>query len=351
MTESSQSPARSKVFVSYSRKDKKWLERLRIHFKPLEREGLVDIWADTKIKAGQRWHDEIIRALDEARIAVLLVSPHFLASNFILDHELPQLLRAEEQRGLVVFVVLINPSSYERTELVRFKAVNDPRKTLSEMSPAQRDRVFVRMVEDVEELLSWQGWASEVSRGPEVEAILNEVRESGVKQLNLRNMGLLDVPVELAALKQLTTIYLSKNRLRQVPAVFNELDKLTTLYLSRNDFRVFPLSVTRLPRLRELYFSVNKLVTLPSAIGEMRRLKKLDLSKNKLKRLPSEIGLLTHLEELYLTDNELTYVPSEIGQLKKLKKLHLSNNRLSRLPAELNQLSELEDLNVDGNLI
>lgn len=38
---------RDQVFISYSHKDKKWLERLHPTLKPLVRHGTVSVWADT----------------------------------------------------------------------------------------------------------------------------------------------------------------------------------------------------------------------------------------------------------------------------------------------------------------
>ena len=43
---------RDQVFISYSRKDKDWLERLRTMLVPLNRAGFK-IWADTDIKPGK----------------------------------------------------------------------------------------------------------------------------------------------------------------------------------------------------------------------------------------------------------------------------------------------------------
>ena len=48
-----------KLFVSYSHQDKKWLERLQVHFKALERDGTIDVWDDTDIKMGDDWDEEI----------------------------------------------------------------------------------------------------------------------------------------------------------------------------------------------------------------------------------------------------------------------------------------------------
>jgi hypothetical protein len=41
------------VFVSYSHADVKWIERLKIHFRPLVRRGALDLWDDSRISPGQ----------------------------------------------------------------------------------------------------------------------------------------------------------------------------------------------------------------------------------------------------------------------------------------------------------
>ena len=81
--------AAATVFVSYSHQDREALEHLQKFVRPLEREGLIDYWYDTRIEAGRDWEADILTALEQAQVAVLLISQAFLASEFIAQDRNP----------------------------------------------------------------------------------------------------------------------------------------------------------------------------------------------------------------------------------------------------------------------
>src|SRR3712207_2746975 len=81
------------VFVSYSHVDAVWAQRFRVLLKPLVRRKRLRVWDDTEIRATERWHPAIARAIGRSRVALVLVSADFLASDYIMDVELPALLR------------------------------------------------------------------------------------------------------------------------------------------------------------------------------------------------------------------------------------------------------------------
>jgi hypothetical protein len=134
-------PAPNGIFISYSHKDKDWLERINTALKPLVHGEIITIWEDRNIPAGSNWLDEINKAIASARIAVLLVSMDFLASSFIHRKELPDMLRRREQ-GMGFFWVPIEATLYKYTPLNDIQSAWDPDKPLAGLSAAELARAL-----------------------------------------------------------------------------------------------------------------------------------------------------------------------------------------------------------------
>ncbi len=174
------------VFISYAHEDnessdpsKQWLNRLLQHLQPLVFQKQVRAWSDTAIKPGERWQEAISQQLEKAKVAVLLVSPAFLASEFIRNSELPVLLKKAEERGLTVLPIILRRSLFtsttfkypdplngpEELSLKIFQAANSPDKPLNAMQEHEQDEVLVSIAQRIRELAEQEPSTGSPSEG------------------------------------------------------------------------------------------------------------------------------------------------------------------------------------------
>lgn len=133
------------IFVSYSHKDKEWLDLLMVHLKPLVRTEKVRIWNDTDIKPGSKWRDEITENIEKSRIALLLVSPNFLASDFIMETEFPEILKHATNGKTIIYWVAVSFSLYKTTQLKDIQCVNTSSKPLESLSKSDLNLELVEI--------------------------------------------------------------------------------------------------------------------------------------------------------------------------------------------------------------
>ena len=149
-----------KVFVSYSHLDGK--DGVMTSLRPLEKLGLISLWADDRILSGDDWLKEINSALAEATAAVLLISPHFLASDFIMARELPVLLARAEAGRLTLLPVFLRASAvnaleipftdltggeFRRVKLSKYQGFGTPDRPLAACRRPERDKVYADLAE------------------------------------------------------------------------------------------------------------------------------------------------------------------------------------------------------------
>jgi TIR domain len=148
LPEGGKGAAARSVFISYCQSDRPWCNRLLVHLRPLVRDGVLDVWHDGRLESGDDWPQQIRDAIDRAGQAVLLVSPGFLASEFIHYDELPPLLAAGEQRGLRIRPLNVSSSNFERSSLAHFQMFN-PKKPLDQLRPAKRNEVLANLARTI----------------------------------------------------------------------------------------------------------------------------------------------------------------------------------------------------------
>lgn len=138
-----------KIFISYSHRDEPYADKLLRHLKALSREADFDVWSDRKIESGEDWRGEIKQHIENAQVAILLVSADYLTSEWIAQEELPALLKEQSQRGLRILPLLVSPSLWKNTPLAYYQLLPRDGQALSSLSTPEQDRVLVELTEEV----------------------------------------------------------------------------------------------------------------------------------------------------------------------------------------------------------
>ncbi len=145
---SAESPIR--LFISYSHKDETLREKLGDHLAALQREGVIDLWHDRKITAGQEWAGAIDDNLEAADIILCLVSAGFLNSPFCTDKELSRALERHRSGEACVIPVILRPADWQHTLLASLQALPGNAKPVTKWS--NQDEAFVSVANGIREV-------------------------------------------------------------------------------------------------------------------------------------------------------------------------------------------------------
>lgn len=140
-----------KVFVSYSHSDARYLEQdsLLGYLKGLEKDQ-VEFWTDRHIRVGESW-DEVIKAqIQDAHIALVLVSQSFLDSKYCQDVEIKRFLANKSY----LFPIILSACEWRRHEWLssrQFLPGGD--QTIEEhyTDPGQLKRLFLEIRTQLQE--------------------------------------------------------------------------------------------------------------------------------------------------------------------------------------------------------
>lgn len=152
--------SKGNIFVSYSHKDERFKAELATHLRLLERQGLVSVWHEDRIAPGMDWSEEIRKAISEADVAILLISADYLASDYVVEHELPALFQRAREGRMVIAPIMVRAAPWTAIpELAQFQFLNEPSKPLA--SAKDRDEAFAAVARRLYDLLSAIGAQSD----------------------------------------------------------------------------------------------------------------------------------------------------------------------------------------------
>lgn len=145
----------ARVFISYASKDKKQRAYVNEHLSVLSRHHDLEFWSDQDIPAGDDWRRALEKELKRADAAVLLVSRHFLGSDFIQTVEAPRLLSRSAREGLPVWPLLLSACAWENIPwLARLQLRPRGAKPLFSMTLAKRDEAMAAFAAEIHSRLT-----------------------------------------------------------------------------------------------------------------------------------------------------------------------------------------------------
>jgi hypothetical protein len=117
------SPKVIEIFYSYSHKDTELRNELDEHLSLLKRQGIIKDWHDQDIDAGQEWKQEINQHLESAHIILLLISSHFLASDYCYEIEMKRAMERHKSGEACVIPVILHDCDWYDAPFGRFQAL------------------------------------------------------------------------------------------------------------------------------------------------------------------------------------------------------------------------------------
>jgi len=141
---------RTQVFLSYAHQDERWKHKLYTHLQVLVQAERIELWCDRDIRPGQQWVDEIDQRLLSAKVGLLVISPDFLSSEFVMRHEVPLLLKKHEENGLHLIPILLRQCVWETVDWLRpMQIVPRDAKSVAEFPKSKVDRVLADIAREV----------------------------------------------------------------------------------------------------------------------------------------------------------------------------------------------------------
>jgi hypothetical protein len=151
------------ILISYAHADEpehpaegevRWLSFVTGYLRPAIKHGAVDLWVDRVMAGGADWEREIEKQLRACDIFILLVSPHSLSSDYVVDKEIP-IIRDRQAKGddVYFYPLILKPTPKIALDLVRDKNLR-PRdgKPFSDYPIGERDQRMSEAADEIAEI-------------------------------------------------------------------------------------------------------------------------------------------------------------------------------------------------------
>lgn len=166
VAESSTPTGPVEIFYSYAHEDEALRQELENHLSLLKRQGVITDWHDRKILPGDEWKGQIDQHLTSARIVLLLVSQHFIASDYCYDREMIWALERQEGGATRVIPIILSPieDGWRTAPFGTLQALPKDAKPITTWD--RQDEAFADVVNGIRRAIHGQPIANESSPPP-----------------------------------------------------------------------------------------------------------------------------------------------------------------------------------------
>ena len=112
-----------RAFISYTHRDEDLRRELEKHLSSLKRQGWLTDWYDASIEPGANWRNEISHNLEEAEIILLLISPDYLASDFLYSIEMMHALARHDTGQATIIPIILRPTFWENSPIGKLQVL------------------------------------------------------------------------------------------------------------------------------------------------------------------------------------------------------------------------------------
>ena len=144
---------RNQIFISYHPKDEEWLNQLQRFLYPSQRRFGLKVWSEKSVALGEEVQEVIATALESTRLAILLVSIHFLG-NDIFEKEVKYLIDQAQKGNIQLLWVLLSECPHEQApELSAIQPAFPVSTPLSDLNASEKDAAWKAIVDVIQNKL------------------------------------------------------------------------------------------------------------------------------------------------------------------------------------------------------
>ena len=131
------------TFICYAHEDHEVVDGLKKQLAIFEKKGLLQLWSDGKILAGEHWDKSIKAQLELAELILLFVSVDFINSDYIETTELEAALQRHRYGHATLIPIIVRPCHWaEHFDIGQFQALPLKARPILSSHFLHRDEAF-----------------------------------------------------------------------------------------------------------------------------------------------------------------------------------------------------------------